>query len=129
VTEYLFAYGTLQPGPAPAEIAAAVAGLRIVGAGRVRGVLYDLGAYLGAVLDAGAPANIKGTVFALPDPAGILSELDAYEEFDPTTPETSLFVRELHAVKLDSGATLMCWIYLYNRDPAGARVLRDSQDG
>ncbi|HEV2325036.1 MAG TPA: gamma-glutamylcyclotransferase family protein [Terracidiphilus sp.] len=122
MSEYLFTYGTLRPGRAPAEIAAAVRTLRVVGTGRIRGTLYDLGEYPGAVLDADA-AEIDGTVFELPDVPGILGLLDAYEEFDPGGPEASLFVRELHPVMLDTGGTLTCWVYVYNRAPAGARVV------
>jgi gamma-glutamylcyclotransferase (GGCT)/AIG2-like uncharacterized protein YtfP len=128
MTEYLFSYGTLQPGRAPAEIAAAVARLRPVGAGRIRALLYDFGRYPGAILDAEEPAETEGVVFELPDDADLLRQLDAYEEFTPGAPESSLFVRELHAVRLDSGGTLMCWIYLYNRNPAGAREVRSERD-
>lgn len=124
MSEYLFTYGTLRPGRAPAGIAAAMAKLRVLGAGRVRGVLYDFGLYPGAILDAGAAMEIEGTVFELPEEPGVLRQLDAYEEFNPDAPESSLFLRELHAVKLDSGGTLTCWVYVYNRDPAGARAAR-----
>lgn len=124
MSEYLFSYGTLRPGRAPAEIAAAVGRLRVIGSGRVRGVLYDFGDYPGAVLDEGAPGEIEGTVYELPEDADILRQLDAYEEFDPDAPESSLFARELHLVRLESGGTQMCWVYVYNRDPAGAAVMR-----
>ena len=127
MSEYLFTYGTLRPGRAPAEINAVMAKLRVVGAGRVRGLLYDLGAYPGAVLDPAA-AEFEGTVFELPDDPEILHQLDAYEEFDPAAPQATLFVRELHAVTLDSGGTLMGWIYVYNRDPAGAPIVAGGQD-
>lgn len=50
--DYLFAYGTLLPGAAPAEISGAAARLKAVGEGQVRGLLYDLGHFPGAVLDA-----------------------------------------------------------------------------
>lgn len=123
MSEYLFTYGTLRPDRAPAEIAATARALRGVGTGRIRGVVYDLGEYPGAVLDAGA-AEVDGTIFELPDDPGILGLLDAYEEFDPGAPEASLFVRELHPVMLDKGGTLTCWVYVYNRAAAGARVVR-----
>lgn len=47
MSEYLFAYGTLQPGLAPAEIADVVAGFEIAGVGFVHGTLYDLGSFPG----------------------------------------------------------------------------------
>lgn len=128
MSEYLFSYGTLQPGRAPKEIAAAVARLRAVGKGRVRGVLYDLGEYPGAVLDETAAAEIEGTIFELPAGADVLRQPDAYEEFDPASPMSSLYIRVLHPVTLDSGGVLMCWIYVYNRDPECARVVQGGRD-
>ena len=67
MSEYLFAYGTLQPGLAPTKIARVAAKLRPVGEGFVRGVLYDLGGYPGAVPDPNAKGRIIGTVMELPE--------------------------------------------------------------
>jgi hypothetical protein len=64
--ERIFLYGTLRPGHAPPEIAAAVSRLRRIDAGTVRGCLYDLGAYTGMVLDDSA-SEVRGEVFAVPD--------------------------------------------------------------
>lgn len=120
MNEYLFTYGTLQPGCAPGEIAGTMAMLQRVATGRVRGVLYDFGDYPGAVLDAAAATEIEGTVWALSQKSDTLRHLDAYEEFDSNAPECSLFRRVLHPITLNSGKKLDCWIYVYNRDPAGA---------
>jgi gamma-glutamylcyclotransferase (GGCT)/AIG2-like uncharacterized protein YtfP len=120
---YLFSYGTLQPGRAPAEIAPLVAKLRALGEGAVRGVLYDLGDYPGTLLDSSAEGTIAGSVLELPEDESILAELDEYEGFDPGAPGQSLFVRVPHPVTLASGGTLVCWIYVYNRETAGVRVL------
>jgi hypothetical protein len=51
MSDYLFVYGTLQPGVAPREIADAVEELKVIGNATVRGVLYDLGEFPGAVLN------------------------------------------------------------------------------
>jgi gamma-glutamylcyclotransferase (GGCT)/AIG2-like uncharacterized protein YtfP len=119
----LFIYGTLHPGHAPNEIAPAVEKLRLVGTGYVYGVLYDLGDYPGAVLDSTSNQRISGTVFRLPEDQNVLRQLDEYEGFDPNYPDGSLFVRKLHPVVLETGRTLRCWIYVYNRKPDRARVL------
>ena len=114
-TQYLFAYGTLQPGHAPAELVLLVRFLEFVGKGSVRGTLYHLGRYPGAVLDPAAPRLINGTVFALPDDEDFLGKLDAYEDYDPDAPDaTSLFTRRTCAVRLTDGRSLQCWIYEYN---------------
>lgn len=112
--QYLFVYGTLHPDCAPAEIANLVRRFECVGKGTVRGTLYDLGAYPGAMLDEDCSRRISGTVFRLPQGDDVLPRLDAYEDFDPDAPESSLFIRRLHPVRLDDGSMLRCWIYEYN---------------
>ncbi len=73
MSEILFAYGSLRPGRAPAEIAGVAAKLRAVGEGFVRGALYDLGGYPGAVPDAKAKGWIAGTVMELPEDESVSS--------------------------------------------------------
>jgi gamma-glutamylcyclotransferase (GGCT)/AIG2-like uncharacterized protein YtfP len=85
-----------------------------VGKGWVRGVLYDLGRYPGAVPDANAATRITGTVMELPEDADFLARLDAYEGYDPRAPETSEYVRVRQVVEMDAGGTMECWIYRYN---------------
>jgi gamma-glutamylcyclotransferase (GGCT)/AIG2-like uncharacterized protein YtfP len=121
MSHYLFLYGTLLPNHAPSELAPAVARLRRLGEGTVRGHLYDLGAYPGAVLDALASAHIHGTVFELPDDEELLCALDLYEDFHSGNVESSLFVRSLQPVTLANGEIVQCWMYVYNRDASGAR--------
>jgi gamma-glutamylcyclotransferase (GGCT)/AIG2-like uncharacterized protein YtfP len=125
MSAYLFAYGTLQPEYAPPAIAHVVARLRLVGNGFASGVLYDLGGYPGAVPDPSSNERIRGVVLQLPDDASVLRELDAFEEFYPDAPERSPFLRILHPVVLATGGTLQCWVYVYNRNPASARILPD----
>ena len=146
--DYLFTYGTLLPGAAPAEIAGVAARLKAIGEGQVRGRLYDLGHFPGAVLEAdqystqhGAQHFIHGTVFELPDDIGIsraveisqaaeilrateiLRALDAYEEFDPADAAASQFLRTRCVVSLPSGTAVECWIYVYNRGVTGAPLV------
>ena len=116
VKRFLFSYGTLQPRHAPSEIAPTVRRLRRVGKGSVRGRLYDLGEYPGAVLTRSGPVVI-GQVFELPDDPEVLTRLDEYEGFDPDHPRGSLFVRRRCLVKLYNGKKLPCWGYAYNRSP------------
>jgi gamma-glutamylcyclotransferase (GGCT)/AIG2-like uncharacterized protein YtfP len=115
MSEYLFVYGTLRPGQAPEEIAPTVARLRAVGKGFVYGTLDDLGAYPGAILDPTSAEKVFGSVFELPNDPSVLQQLDAYEEFDSAALEESLFLRTQCVVELESGGTLQCWIYVYNR--------------
>ena len=114
MSEYLFAYGTLRPGLAPEYLATANL-LQTVGEGSVRGVLYDLGEFPGAVLDPGSASRIPGTVFQIQKVDTTLPALDAYEGYEPESVEASLFVRVRQEVRLEDGELLPCWIYVYNR--------------
>jgi gamma-glutamylcyclotransferase (GGCT)/AIG2-like uncharacterized protein YtfP len=125
MSSYLFAYGTLQPEYAPPAIAHAVAKLHPIGRGSTSGVLYDLGGYPGAVLGPSTEKTIEGFVLELPEDANVLRDIDVYEEFDPDAPEKSQFIRVLCPVVLATGGTLQCWIYIYNRNPGFAPILRD----
>jgi len=118
--QYLFTYGTLQPGKAPAEIAPAVRRLRRVGRGFVHGRLYDLGEYPGAVLAKTGP-TIAGVIFELPEDPDVLHRIDEYEGYDPAHPEASLFVRKEWPVTFQGNNKKgKCWIYVYNRHPGSA---------
>jgi gamma-glutamylcyclotransferase (GGCT)/AIG2-like uncharacterized protein YtfP len=117
MSEYLFSYGTLQPGFAPEEVAAAAAKLRPLGQGFVYGELHELDGYPGAVPDPNSKNRIRGTVLELPEDASVLRQLDEYEGYDPQDPETSEFVRVRQTVELSGGGTMECWIYRYNGEP------------
>jgi gamma-glutamylcyclotransferase (GGCT)/AIG2-like uncharacterized protein YtfP len=110
----LFVYGTLHPDRAPAEVASAVKRLKKVGEGAVRGKLVDLGEYPGLLLGNAGRSTVHGSVFLLPSDPSVLAELDAYEEYNPQSPSTSLFLRKRVHVSLEDGTTRECWIYAYN---------------
>jgi gamma-glutamylcyclotransferase (GGCT)/AIG2-like uncharacterized protein YtfP len=129
MSDYLFAYGTLQPGFAPTKIARAAAKLRPVGEGFLRGALYDLGGYPGAVADPAAKGKIVGTVMELPEDEGVLASLDKYEGFNPQSPGTSEYIRERQVVELKSGGTVECWFYRYNREPRNAGLVEGGMWG
>lgn len=109
------------------QIAHLAAKLRVVGEGFVRGVLYDLGGYPGAVPDENVKSRIAGTVMLLPEDESVLRQLDAYEGFDPRSPETSEYVRELRRVELFVGGSLECWIYIYKWETDGKRAIESGE--
>jgi gamma-glutamylcyclotransferase (GGCT)/AIG2-like uncharacterized protein YtfP len=113
-SDYLFTYGTLQPGRAPAEIANVVEQLPLLGRGYVYGTLFDFGHYPGAVLDVSSTTRVPGAIYKLPPDQTLLAQLDDYEEYSPESPETSQFIRELHPVHCEDGRTVSCWVYVYN---------------
>jgi gamma-glutamylcyclotransferase (GGCT)/AIG2-like uncharacterized protein YtfP len=123
MSDYLFTYGTLQPGIAPAEMAHVAAKLKVIGDGTVRGRLYDLGSYPGAILDPSTDQKVTGLVLELTNGEDLLPELDAYEEYNPEATASSLFLRVLHPVELAKGDTLQCWIYVWNGFSASAPII------
>jgi len=123
MSEFLFAYGTLQPGLAPDQVADLVRDLVSVGTGSVPGTLYDLGSFPGAVLESNSSRRISGTVYRLPAGAGILNRLDEYEEYYPESPKASQFIRTLCSVQLTDGRILECWVYEYNGHPDHRSIL------
>lgn len=125
--EYLFTYGTLLPGHAPAAMASAAGRLRAVGEGRVQGILYDFGLYPGAILDRASERTIFGTIYELPADPALLTQLDEYEDCYPDAPALSQYLRVLHPVALASGETLDCWIYVYNRSVRSARIVESGR--
>jgi gamma-glutamylcyclotransferase (GGCT)/AIG2-like uncharacterized protein YtfP len=118
--DHLFVYGTLLPELAPAAWRGPLSRCARVGRGSLPGRLYDLGDYPALVPEPSAPGRVVGQVLRLPEREGVLAELDGYEGFDPADPAGSLFLRLPHAVDVDDGTRLACWVYVYNRDPGGA---------
>jgi gamma-glutamylcyclotransferase (GGCT)/AIG2-like uncharacterized protein YtfP len=121
--EYLFLYGTLIPNQATSETAELVRRLRRIGSADVRGRLYDLGEYPGAILDPSSNTKISGEVFEITDKQDVLPTLDSYEEFEPDNLEGSLFIRTQAPVTLSDGRQLRCWIYVYNKNPGAAPLI------
>jgi gamma-glutamylcyclotransferase (GGCT)/AIG2-like uncharacterized protein YtfP len=124
MSQHLFIYGTLLPGEAPEEIASIVKRLRRLGSARVRGRLYDFGEFPGAVLDPSSRTMVYGELVALPSDEGLLEALDRYEEFDSSDPKRSLFIRKKAKIWMANGSSREGWIYVYNRHPGRAKLVR-----
>ncbi len=117
--KHLFAYGTLQPGLASAEVAPVVSTLRLVDEGFLFGKLYDLGNYPGAVIDPASARVVYGTVYELPASAELLATLDDYEGPD--------YVRVEQLVTLTAGGVCNCWVYDYLGKPGEDRVIESGR--
>jgi gamma-glutamylcyclotransferase (GGCT)/AIG2-like uncharacterized protein YtfP len=106
----LFVYGTLRAGSSN-DIARIAPAARPFAAARVRGLLYDLGAYPALLLDASA-SWVAGELYAVP--AHAWPALDALEE--PVTaerPDGEYFKLEVE-VELADGSHRQVWIYAAN---------------
>lgn len=112
MTNLLFVYGTLMKGHR--DDWQEKVGAHFVGRGRITGKLYRLGQFPGAVRsDAGS--HVQGEVYRLSNVASALKILDKYEEFEPTRPQRSLFIRRQISVEMEDGSSSKAWAYFYNR--------------
>jgi len=96
------------------------AGAKLIDKGSTSGLLYDLGAYPGAVFAAGARRRIIGEVFRLGAHARLLARLDRYEGI--TGAEDDMLNRLLVEVRLDRGGIVEAWAYGLRITPR-ARVI------
>lgn len=121
-TRFVFVYGTLMKGFE--DDWQKSAGASFVGRGKIKGKLYDLDEYPGAVC---APRNsqdfVNGELYELRDPTAATRILDDYEEFLPLLPDKSLFVRAAVPVWLEDRRREHAWVYFYNRPVDKARLI------
>lgn len=104
----LFIYGTLLPGLA---LHGAMQGARCIGEATVPGRLFDLGPYPALVP---GPGRVWGLLYAVSEEQ--LAQLDALEEYDPTNPAGSLYLRQRLSAALTHGRSVCeAFVYVYNR--------------
>lgn len=80
--------------------------------GKVRGKLYDIGDYPGAVLDEG-DEYIYGVILQIDNPEVVFLEIDDYEGYGDEQPEPNEFIRILAEVETAS-EMVACYVYVYN---------------
>jgi gamma-glutamylcyclotransferase (GGCT)/AIG2-like uncharacterized protein YtfP len=126
--QYVFVYGTLLPGHAPASIADVANRLKVIGPATTPGRLYHLGPYPGCILDRECSNAIHGQLLEIPHPIDpILAKLDWYEAYVAGDPQGSLFTRTTCCVKLADGRQQTAWVYVYNRDVTNARLIQSGR--
>lgn len=109
--QYLFVYGTLLDGQN--EFGRYLqTHCSFYSAGKLRGKLYDIGEYPGAVADAGDGSFVYGSIYLLDD-IKVLEKLDDYEGVGGQHPQPNEYVREMVDVEVEAGL-LQCWVYIYN---------------
>lgn len=121
--KYLFVYGTLMRGFPRHALLEGVA--RYVGEGDIRGRLYDLGEYPGAVPS--GEGAVHGEVYELVRPEEALALLDKIEGYVPRDVKGSLFLREAATAELAVGTRVEVWVYFYNQGRTGASLVRSGR--
>lgn len=127
MSDFLFVYGSLRSDvdrtrlPREAHNAAAYLTAhaeRFVRA-TINGVLNAVSWYPALTIDERTPDLVHGEVWRLHDPELALIQLDAYEGGE--------YHRELRDVRIEAGAILSAWVYVYDASVGDAPVI-DSGD-
>jgi gamma-glutamylcyclotransferase (GGCT)/AIG2-like uncharacterized protein YtfP len=118
----LFVYGTLMSTIGHRMALRLAREGRLIGPAAVRGRLYDLGAYPALVEADAEGGEVYGEVHALTDPAASFRWLDAYEGIVPG--RDCEYVRVQRSVRLETGAELTAWLYLYRAPVVGRRLIK-----
>ena len=112
-TTYLFVYGTLRRNLVSPVLETISEHIDWVANARVKGALYDIGNYPGAVpVDSGI--YITGEVIEIKEPGSVLQLLDDYEGYDPGNEIRSEYCRKKEWVEFEDGTGVEAWIYWYN---------------
>ena len=116
----LFVYGTLlQPGNEFGRYLAKHS--RYFKSGKIKGNLYDIGAYPGLLINGGASDWVYGDIYEVDN--GTLKLIDDYEGYGPQQAQPNLYIRTLKAVQTARGET-DAWVYLYNLPVNGLQKIR-----
>jgi len=94
--------------------------------GKLRGRLYDMGEYPGAILDASSERYVHGSIYLMDEPEKILKIIDDYEGFGDNQEQPNLFVRVQMAIET-IGGSVKCWIYLYNLPVNGLLLIESGK--
>ncbi len=111
---YLFVYGTLRKGFSlliPEKIASDI---EWVSYSQVKGRLYDIGKYPGAISDDSGDFFIKGEIIKIKAPVSVFEFLDNYEGYDVDDQPESEYCRKKEWFSLEDGTSVEAWIYWYN---------------
>ncbi len=109
---YIFVYGTLLINGN--DYAAYLQKhCKLIGEGKIKGRLYDIGEYPGAVIDINANQYIYGNIYLMDDAESILGFIDEYEGLGPDEPQPHEYLRSMVGIETDNGS-IRCWMYIYN---------------
>ncbi len=120
----LFVYGSLRSGFRSPAYEYVSRYFDLVGEGKVKGLLYDLGTY-----PAAKPSNenkfIVGELYRIRNEnefAWAMGQLDDYEGVHVDFDETQLYRRDITEVYIDNKIT-NAWIYWYHGDVTGKPII------
>lgn len=110
--DLVFFYGTLMTGFDRRRRLGMDNRLAFRGRGWIRAAMFDLGLYPAAI--PAADSRVWGEIFEIFDAPEVLAALDEVEGYDPSTPDTSLYVRQRVPVEFEDGRRAEAEVYFYN---------------
>ena len=122
-TTLLFVYGTLRQGAGHSAHHLLKKGAKLVGRGHMRGRLYEINGYPGAVWSEAGDEQVIGELYQLLEADSLLATLDDYEEAGENYPEPREYRRFRVTVELENKTKVGAWCYLYNRPTAGLKLI------
>jgi len=112
IHQFLFVYGTLlQPGNEFADYLNKHC--KFISKGKIKGRLYDIGEYPGALIDNAEEHFVHGSIFMMDDPETILKVVDDYEGIGELYNHPQEYIREQISIHTKTG-DINCWMYVYN---------------
>ena len=111
-SSYLFVYGTLLDAGNKYGVYLRDSSI-FCSTGMLKGKLYDIGEYPGAVLSLTGNDFIYGIILQIDERSDVLALIDMYEGFGDDQPQPNEFIRVLTDAETENGP-VSCWIYLYN---------------
>ena len=109
--DHIFFYGTLMQEDSNHQIIIENK-LTFVGYGKIRGLLYDLGDYPGAIKN--TLGEIFGEIYKIID-SDVLKKIDEYEDYLLNDTRNSLFIRDTTLAEFN-GNCLQVFVYWYNHN-------------
>lgn len=119
----LFVYGTLRKDSRRSMHHLLARHAEFVGHAQIPGRLYLLDGYPGLVPSSEHHAWVRGDVYVLEDPSEVLARLDDYEGCGPNDAKPYEFERVQREVVLESGESVLAWVYVYAGSVAGKREI------
>jgi len=94
--------------------------------GKIKGKLYDIGEYPGAILSSNDEDYIYGNILKLDHPEDVFPVIDDYEGYGVNQSTPNEFVRV--EVQIETALVpVNCWIYVYNLPVEGLILIKNGR--
>lgn len=130
-TPYLFVYGTLMSGFKNPATAALKTHAVCLGAATMKGLLYVIDYYPGAIYDPASTTTVHGEIWLMTDQATLWPILDDYEtvETDPDQQPGQESYDRAQVEVWHQNTSFRAWTYLYNLPTPGLARIESGRFG